>query len=704
MTFADVSSNQINTRQFFVRLMPGFIGTWTNVSGNLWSTPWVSDLSVPAKFVNQGTELVKDAAYPPATNKWYHDQANELVYLTIATDPNSKVISYRYLFYTDGFARYYYLDPLDANSETVLWEPRIANTPSISQIAQASITDRLSLSSSGISIIDPEMTIKDLIVSGVSFANKQVRIWANVDDEFFKVFDGYSSSVDINLSTAQIEVIDALSLLKAPCFVGDNSNECIVKKTTDSYPNAYSDHIGNSINYIVNRSPHQLETNKAFSTSIGGFSGLPFEAFSIGEQSLKLTCTNYSFATGGSMNRSWVACRTSPSGFKTLNFGTITVATVYGGVPPPEYGYLGAGCADFAVTTSGHNIEVGDSFKVIKSGTTYWCTVTYRTATSFGAMIHNLTGPASNQNWITATFYQNSAPGLVIYDGTNRFLPVYERDFTVSSTLTSGGNYILSITFVNNFETNHVGVDYSLDYLDPSRHQIWFRATEATASTYKSHGGFLKYLLDKAKITTNSASFTASDSSLSANCHFSIPNYGDSSYDSYLTYAEQITKSTLGQLSINNAYEIVYNLLTAPVASSETRGLNEIIKGSYKFDATYRDIVTGITAKNKHVENKAGAGTANTSVRDTVNRYLHDIDNDIDFEHVLEDIDTSGRLQDILDLMSNVDIRERFSTASMDLDTSINDNIQIISSNQRVIGYDKSSSRTQITTSRFGGL
>jgi len=711
MTFSDEILKNNSERSILFMMKPSrFVSNMlVNQGGGIYTLTMSRKVhSVSANDTNFTEVFVT----PTANNTFYYNDTTKLLTLKIASAPNDTdnfvVIGY-YLLYSSKINSYWDLDPEGIGTE-YLWDSKIISEPSSKQSSAYSVKGNLSISVSGVSIDDSNDEFVDFLSENDSFNNKECFVWSVVNNQVRKLFSGLASSVQKKGNNVQIVFQDALLKLKTPCFMGDSAQKAYFLKETGSFPNMYESDSGKAIPYIIGRSPAYVGNSEWLPGDSGGFFPNNLTSFTITEErSNKAVCTDFSGASdySKSNNREWGICRTSFSSFKTLDFGSMTSAIVYGGIPGPKIFYLGASKASLYVLSTGHNLEIGDSFKIIRTATSYWATVTDASATSFSCLLQNHTSSASNEDWIASTsYYSNKAPGIIIKQANELFLPVYERDFFKTEFLLSSGNTYMKITFNNNFEANHSG----LNGLNPSEHSIHYRATEKNNSSYKNQEKALERILIKGGALVDSASILQAGLDLDEDVQMSIPEFDETEYKDYLHYAERITQSTFGYLGVNVSGRFFYNIMKAPTAGS-SRDDNINLNNSVKSKINYKDSVTKLIASNKHDFYFDKETTSSVSIENLKAKYLDGISKEVKFDHVLKDI--SGRLPFILDSLSSREIIYEWKTATKDLDTEIGDVITLISSevlggsgsvNIRVFSLNKGNDFTTIKAVPLEGL
>jgi hypothetical protein len=267
----------------------------------------------------------------------------------------------------------------------------------------------------------------------------------------------------------------------------------------------------------------------------------------------------------------------------------------------------------------------------------------------------------------------NDCPSLVVADQIGGiYYPLYGRDYTATTSATSGGNVYLKITFVNNFEANHAG----LTTLDPGIHSVTYRVRPDT--TNGSHGKVVKMILENAGATVNAATVTAADAAFSSNVAFSIPQFDETDYSENIKYLQLIFSSALSYISLNNDFDFEYHLFQTPSSTTEITDV-DIINDSFKVEIDYQDIIHQLIAYNPHwssAEAVANPSDSPSSTEENLTaKYLHGINRVKRFRHVLETI--TSRLPDIIAVRSNRKASYLFDTKIINIDNILGDDLLI---------------------------
>ena len=650
----------------------------------------VSTLSIHS-IERNGVELT-EVSITPNTNDTFRVE-NGLLQIKLAAAPDSDtnvIVLTHYLFYTSYKTLFTYENPHNGTGDIVKWKPNLLNFPSVNQTISNVTQGKITLSSSNVTIENTDNDFNQYCGIEDSFFNRPIDVWLTTkkptsERNYKRLFTGTISKLNVG-TTVSISMRDQLEKLNQPALMGSDYNKAYYLKQADSYPNIREEDNGKPIPYIFTKSPVGFKSSNEITYFSGGL-GLYEDVYSINEsETLQAVCTD--FGTSGAAvltnaNRDWGIARSS--GFKTLNFGTISSATMtknnnildYTGNPAANKGDLLP-----IVTTSDHNLEVGDTFKITGAtwGTAY-CSVIRVTSTNIICMATSTTGGLiqatvtfPNKDYYTGyTYHTNNYPAISIINGSNTIIPMADRDFTAS--VTSG---FMDITFTNNFEQYHT----TITSLNPNNHKVHFRATSSTETT---HAEAVQDMLEASGLTVDTASITQADVDLTANAVFSIPYLDQDDFSPYIDYIGDMAKSTLGYVRLkNDSVNFEYVLYSTPSSTVERNKNNTLLKN---ISIEYRDIVNQIVFTNKNnAVRYTDATTPDSSTTEVSNKskYLHKVDGSLQFKHLLDDMTVRGA--DILAVIGSRRAVYTFDSASLDLEKVLADSLELI--NDSLLGTD----------------
>lgn len=658
--FTTIKENQASRKFTLVRIEPSrFLNDDLASIGGGKYTVTMSGFVISSVYENGvALSLVTGT---PAIGEYSFDEDTGLltVYPNAAPSSTNALVANYYLFYTGERNRVLYQDPEDDTTTLRDWEPKILSIPrtqnSIENIEEGVFT----IKSSSFSIINDNNDFEQYLSGVDSFYQKNVLIWICLDstDNIQKIFNGKITRINIDDRSVVFNIENATSSLLYPAFMGDASSE--VYWTRDDFPNLNPNSNNQPIPYYIGTaSRYQLLPDSSISTLATAKKldkdSLPYAA-----------CTNYSTDVTTSNNREWGICRVSADSFLAFGFTPSAIDN-----SDPNYTRLSGTFAEI------DKFRVGDTFVITQASVDYYLRVVY-VDRSLNYVYTTKEASISTG----AVVSSNNCPSIVLGSFDQTYYAMYGRDYTATVTTTSGGNKYLKITFANNFEANHAG----LTVLNPGDFKIYYRIRPDT--TNGKHGSVLKNMLEKAGMTTVASTFTTANTNLDAKCNFSIPTLFEQDFSTYVKYVQDILKSTLGYITINNDFEIEYHLY-APPAGTITLTDTDILEKTSDIEIEYRDIVSSIIAYNPNWASdeatEDSANTASKTLSSNKTKYLHGIDKAIRFVHVLEKI--NDRLQDILDLRSERKAFYSIRTKTVNLDSIIGDDF--ILSRGGILGSD----------------
>lgn len=538
------------------------------------------------------------------------------------------------------------------------------------------ITSGLSVISSSVDLINTENEFEAYLTDNDSFYKAEVKTWLCLDDSenIQKIFDG--KIINLNLSDNRVSVSfdDPLSLLLEQCYMGDASNECYF--TLDQFPNLNPNTQNIPIPYIIGTaSRYQTVADSAISTLT--------DAQKLDQSALMYGyCTSYTTNISTTTNREWGLCRVSSDGFLQFSFTPSSILNT-----DPNYTRLSGTSAEIG------KYRIGDTFTVSYLASTYYV------RTLYVDKINNYLYVTKEAAISTgASVNSNNCPAIVVTnESTETYYCLYGRDYTATVSNLSNNKY-LKITFTNNFEANHPG----LTTLDPGTYRVKYRVRPDM--TNGEHGDILYSLVLNSGLTPKLSTFTAANAILPVNANFSIPNFDETDFDSYIKYIQDILKSALGYITLNNDFEIEYHLFAAPTSTTEITDI-DILKGEFRVEVDYKDIVHQIIGYNPHCSSNEDP---NSSVTETslVTKYLNNVTKVTRFRHVMEDM--TNRLDKILAIRGERKATYNLSTKVINVDNILGEDIKIVrdgilgnvsEKNVKIISLSKSPKRTQILAS-----
>ncbi len=646
----------------------------------------------PPFLINQvarnGVPLTKVSATPTNNDEWYQNPTTRLVQVKLASAPNDTTnvltVNY-YLFYTGTKFRAIGEDPETPSVNIREWQPRIETYPTTLQSIENVLYGVFTISDFQIGLINTDRDFQNYLTDDDSFNNCAVDVWLCIDDvtNIQRVFSGVITGIDISQNIVSLTAVDTFNKFKSIASMGDSIDE--ISYTETGFPNVIEKDKDKPCPFIFG------ELSRYTTYYWNNPVGTEPAQYRILDSNQAVCVSASKVLTSG--NRVWGACRIAGN-LKTQSYGTITAAVNISG-------NQGVKLSSYA------NLYPGDTFK-FNNGTDQYGLITHVGAFTFAGNPYDIQvdfGTALISPGDTPIPLTSFALSVKTPDTDAPIELFYDRDYTVATTATSGGNKYVEITLANNFETNFPAIGT----LDPNKHTLLYR----TSNTAETHGEAITRICDILDMPVNTASFTQADTDLDVNVNFSIPNFDESGYENYLKYIQDILGSTLGFLKVNPDFEVEYNLLETP-SSTSARGKSLTINDATGVNVSYADIITQLIAFNPH--NSSFHATSVTpspsETRENLKaKYLHSIENVVRFRHVLETI--TDRIDAHLDLKSERFSKYRFATATEDIDSEINTDVQfendiILGTSKvkdlKILTIEKSPRQTSIEASDLKGL
>lgn len=661
MTFATEAAKRTSHRWMLVRITPR-----RHVSDDLSASGGgVYTMTFPfpiSSIERNGNELTRVEDTLVSNDEWIFDETTGTVDIKLAAAPNSStnIIVIKYMiFLTTSQGEHWHETPTDTTSDLRLWVPRISSFPEINQSIRNITSGVFTIEQTTLTIENTDFDFQKYLTDSDSFSDAPVKMWVclNSNSTATKVYEGICQDPTSIGETVELTVLDAFSRLNQPAYFGDTADEAHFYREASSFPSMDSRRHGSPVRLIIGEFSR-------YKTKPGGY--LYMQEDLDHEYMEEATCTDYSINIQTYNNRQWGICRTL-DGLRTPTMQTRKTVSPSGDLTLVVFTATNWQTLNILIGTTA---KIGSNYarliRVNDPGggsdvTTYWRTDASTTP-----------GHTTATSWT-----MHAGIELCISDGSNTYYPLYTRDYTLTTTTTSGGNSYHKITFVNGFETtlapdgsNYFGDSISLG-LDPGKHRVFFRVCPTTTNI--THAKVMKRIIEDSGLTALASTFTQADSDFSANVLMSVPWFDEDEFASYLDYAEAIAGSTLGYVFANTDGEAEYHLLSDPVPT-DTRTIDEMI--SLNIEYSYADIVTRIISYNPHdYADSESVGSSVTSDENTLSKVLYAIDRPTQFRHVLDSM--SSRIAAHLAVKSKPIKTLTFSTATMDFQTSINDDLTI---------------------------
>lgn len=649
MTFTSQITRQASERTILARITPKRDVTLqlTLVAGTEYQ------VAIPYNVMSvtlNGVALTRLTAAPTVLNSFFYNATTGVLFVNSATPPNATTgvyIAFYRIYLTSGPGAALPDDPsvLTAGQTLHQWEPRIGSDPSFA-IGFDNITKGVfQLSQLTLDAANSDNFFNKYFTNQDSFYNAKVDIWAFIDSitNIRRFYTGIVASLSIG-DTLNLRVNDFFNRLIQTADMGSRVGAQFF--TTDLYgPFIQPSAEGTIVPFICGASSRVKNVILTQNTNLPGAAPVPGRNIfssdgTTNEAYCALTYTNEVFTN---VNRRWNLCRVpydgvAASAIRVNSFTSLSRVSI--GID---------GGRTIAVFANGPNAlyQPGDTFRWVQAGITHSCVVISNVTTIIAGLPYNLVmefgeviGPAIT---VASTSVSVPAMGLQMDFGppdpldfayiSGRYFLRYGVDYNLVEVSENAPGLPnrqrrIQIQFVNNFEGNlHENTINAPGAISPERVKLYYRVSPAFPFT---HGALLQRFAQLSGMSFNAATFTAADAALPVNVAMQIPAASESAADAYLKYAQKILGSTFGYLTVNDLAEVEYYLLSAPAAGSQISENNSIQDAT---SVEYQDISTAIVAKNVDIPTVVKA-------EDPAVRYLHEIENTLTFEHVLQDIST----------------------------------------------------------------
>lgn len=651
----------------------------------------VYEITLPFLINNisrNGVNLTKVTGTPASNDEWSQDETTFLVKVKLASAPNSTtnvLIANYYLYYTGTKFRAVGENPELPTINIREWLPRIEAYPETLQSIANLIYGVFTISDFQIGLINSDRNFQNYMTDNDSFFNKSIDVWLCINNEtnIQKIFSGVISEINLTQNLVNITAVDSFNKLKNIASMGDSRDE--IYFTLDGFPDVNQKDIDKPCPFIFGSQSRY--TTYLWNDSVG--TEPPQYRLLDANDAVCVSAAEVSTST----NRVWGACRIAGS-LKTQTIGTIDAVVNISG-------NLGIKLSSYA------NLFPGDTFK-FNNGSDQYAIIVHVGAFMFAGNPYDIIVDRTTATPMVGNTTASSTCFAVSVKIPETDIPIelyYGRDFTVSSSTTSGGNKYIQIGLTNNFEANYPAIGT----FDPNKHGIKYR----TSNTAETHANAIKRICEIVSIPVNTSSFSQADTDLDARANFSIPNFDENDYDTYLKYVQDILSSSLGFLKINTSFEVEYNLLALP-SSTSIRDKSLTINDNTEVAINYQDLVTQFIAYNPHNSNyhAISVSPSPSETRENMKaKYLHGLDNVVRFRHVLDSI--TDRVDAHLGLKSERFARYKFATATEDIDSEIDTDVQfendiILGTNKtqdlKILTIQKSPRQTLIEASDLKGL
>jgi hypothetical protein len=700
------------------RLIPG--RDITTDLAHAGGSSYTATIDVPDVENVKANGVIKNHSYNKSTN---------LLTVTLASAPDADtnvIIVFYNLFFTGEKYRYLPKDPTAAESsfnEVNEWLPLIESYPQLTENTKNAVVGTITSSNTTIVLDNSEDHLSKYTGPKDTFYNKSISIWMVINsvDNIELMFKGFIVSYSSDELKITLKTSDAFSALDSDAFVGDLEVEAKAIRGSTDFPNVDPNRHKDPIPlYFGETTPHMLSD----ATFDNGTYAITYKRFLDGPNSI---IANYDAGDDPNNlhNGNRIIGRSHDNQTKAVGTYSGFVRSNY--LPDNEAAPVYA--THVVIQYTSHTLRIGEPV--------YWSVAGMGDVT--GVVVWNQSFTFSRDsltyNIIIELYYQypkaaftspepedgggtpdgiisvKRGPILFVLQGDETLLltgdnatggPSLSQVFRMPTTegvgtfQTENDHYIYQALLFNDFESwyfrddgvwGSTGYQRFGDAKIRTTAQIKYFYYQQTVHT---HADCLEHLLTDALpgITVDTASFNAADAALSANSLFSIPFWKKTDYESLRHYVEALLKSTLGYLVISDTGKVEYHIFDS-LSSSKIIDATSFLESSFAVRVDYRDIATTISGFNLHAQNSDNIDASNTAFAEATNngaRYLHEIENTLVYNHVLDRID--NRIDDILDILSKRRAVYSISVPVESIDKKPGDDITLV--NDKVLGTDNS--------------
>lgn len=732
MTFATEAAKSASERFCLVKISPRKLLTGgISLGGNNYQYN-----------IGEGYYISTIRVFPIDTNVTFTYVAGVLIATSVTDLLTNTVIMNHDLFVTGTTSKY---TSGISGVDDAEWLPYLAGYPNFTQ-SMADIAEGVfSLSGTEISLISVDRWGQELFGANDSLSKAPITVWACINSVATnrRIFDGEVASARYAYGKLNIEVIDTFFKLQNTASFGTKSQSQIYAGNTYTlYPDARDENKAMSLTF-GRSSPMTVTFGWRHLDPYGSPNGSLYH-LSEGIRAIKISPNQPT----GSSTIKFLCGRVIGSDVKRLNFGTISSAYAFyvqrqvQSVPPtatttpPDPLIIYDKILYLEVDT--FNGEIGDYIPTVggwvcgyEAG--LWgaynlaiCCPEYKLSELNNGNFPNPSGPVAVPSipnntipsvscWIDggngvqykAYYYVLSLlPSSVSKSADTRYLK-----FTVSTdTYTFNGQDITLVYAEISPVTNGLNIlDQSNSLLSAT---INCRISPAAPMT---HANALKYIVSSAGMDINSASFTQADIDLSANVSMTLPLSEGSDFETYLSAAQLIAKSTMGLLRVNTSREVEYEIIKnlAAMSIDANRSTVNMLSDSTHSTIQYQDIYSAVSFENGQLQDlTALAGTGPKAFVESITaKNLHKIDRIKNVTHCLDSI--QNRKSVIAGYFAAPTVEYQLNTASEDLLSAIGDVVEITNTavgndagvaKALIVGIDQRASDTTIKLNEIRGV
>lgn len=628
---------------------------------------------------------------------------------------------------------FFNFDPMAAETDVRLWEPRILREPLLKTNSDDSIFGNIKSTPSNIIVSNEDGWFDQYLGDLDSAHNQECKAWIVSNREVDNFFTASIKSFSIS-DQVSISLYEATTKLDGQATFGTSRENAFFSEDTDyniaslTVNRIQSSKKSQPIPLIIGDNSFHETDRESPDDSILGLNATDSQVFNKGQTACGLNPTS---TTSGTVNRHHSLARVlggvrqSGNGFglpvsllRGAQFGfdtEIKIAFVTnanwligdtfswapGGSENDSYGVV-IGVTEWTYSSNQYNLVI-------------WCDGDQNlSANGSGGTMSSSAVPFSDDS-IGVILRSNAWSNSTSWAGADiGYKPLMRTwDYTVTKNsldIDSASEYgfqadvdLISITLVDDVETH--SVTQMTRSFDPKLDTIEFRM--GGSKDFRAHGKIAAQLIQASGLPIDQASFDAADSFFSSNLQFQIPTINSNELLSYRRYLSLITKSLGTYFTTNSDGQITYQFLV-PSTSGTVIGDTDIINDRVIRRRIFNDISARLFARNEHIVNSLNTDAAEQTYRSDKFRFLHQSENDVILDHVLTSSAGAERVQKITRNRKDIydiDVSHRF------WDLEIGDTITLThkqtgdqAKNLTVIGLSKSVDRLTITARDFGEL
>ena len=250
MTYATLLQSEVPIKSNYLAILqPRFrLIDWTLFSGFVYSVPF--NLGRIVSISENGTTLTEHTSTSLNAGYWYHDEANETIYLRTlqSANPTTVQIVITYSIYVATIDGYFYANPLDDTTNEVYYETFIIKSPDIKSSTSDSLFGALPVQTSSITLANSDHFFERHIYES-SFNSATIKIYHWIDEltvaNTSLVYDGLMSNISYDTDKISIEIVDRVDE-----FSKEYRNANTSFFNTTDFPNINPDMIGKPIRYV----------------------------------------------------------------------------------------------------------------------------------------------------------------------------------------------------------------------------------------------------------------------------------------------------------------------------------------------------------------------------------------------------------------------------------------------------------------------